>query len=116
MVTSSRPSGSAVPLKRIARYIDGQVSETAIPLLAAISWPLADSMFVTNPGPRSSKKRISTVRTFGSPYASTVATESASGSGTSARVCARSTASETQRCACWKGVGATSASDSPSPM
>ena len=64
------------------------------------SRPLVDVRAVTNPGPRSSKKRISTVRTFGRPSPSTVATEIASGSKTSGLTCARATASSTQARAC----------------
>ena len=100
----------------MARYIEGQVSEAAMPPVAAISRPLVDSVLVTNPGPRSSKKRISTVRTLGRPSPSTVATDSASGSGTSPRSRERACASATHWCACCQGVGATSSSERPSPV
>ena len=55
--------------------------------VSVISRPLADVSAVTNPGPRSSRKRMSTVRTFGRPSASTVATDIASGSNTSRSTC-----------------------------
>ena len=99
----------------MARNMAGHVSEAAMPPVAAISIPLMDSVFVTNPGPRSSKKRMRTVRMLGWPSASTVATDSASGSGTSPRSRERACASSTQCRACRQGVGAMSASLSPSP-
>ncbi len=68
----------------MARNIEGQVSDAATPGLPASSIPLVDNVFVRKPGPRSSKNLMSTVRTLGMPWASTVATERACGSGTSA--------------------------------
>ena len=81
--TSSRGTSTAVPRNRIARYIAGQVRDAATAGFTASSRPLVEVSAVTNPGPRSSRKRMSTVRTFGRPSASTVATEIASGSNTS---------------------------------
>ena len=67
--TSSRSTSTAVPRKRIARYIAGQVRDAATADFLVSSRPLVEVRAVTNPGPRSSKKRISTVRTFGRPVA-----------------------------------------------
>jgi hypothetical protein len=93
----------------------GQVSDADTAGLTMISWPFVDVSDVTNPGPRSSRNRMSTVLTFGRQSASTVATDIARGSNTSDADCARATASSTQSRAWAYGESSSSPSVRPSP-
>ncbi len=113
--TSARSSSTALPRNRIARYIAGHVSPAATCGLPVSSRAFAEVSAVTNPGPRSSRKRTRTVRTFGRPSGSVVATDAASGSKTSGSSRERSTASSTHCRTCAYGVSRSWSSERPSP-